>query len=148
MKKPDPALLNDIGLLMMRILFGGLMAFGHGLPKLQGYANMSGGFPDPLGIGTVNSLNGAIFSELVCGLLILIGLGTRVAAIPAAFAMFIAAFVVHAQGPFFLPGDGAKEPAFLYLAGYLILMVTGSGKFSVDALISRARAGKSEAAAA
>lgn len=148
MNKPDPALLNDIGLLMTRILFGGLMAFGHGLPKLQGYANMSGGFPDPLGLGSVNSLNGAIFSELVCGILILIGLGTRFAAIPAAFAMFIAAFVIHAQGPFFLPGDGAKEPAFMYLAGYLILIVTGSGKFSVDALIAKARTSKSESATA
>ena len=148
MKTPDPALLNDIGLLMTRILFGGLMAFGHGLPKLQNYAAMSGGFPDPLNLGVANSLNGAIFSELVCGFLILIGLGTRVAAIPAAFAMFIAAFVIHAQGPFFLPGDGAKVPALRYLAGYIIKRVTAAGRFSLDGLIAQSRAKKTDPAAA
>ncbi|MBK9291161.1 MAG: DoxX family protein [Bacteroidetes bacterium] len=123
--------MND-GLLSLWLLFFrvalALMMLTHGLPKL---AKLLPGqeivFPDPLGIGTLPSLLLAVFAEVVCSLLILLGLGTRLAAIPLAITMAVAAFMVHAGDPF-----ARKELALMYLLSYITLIVTGSGKFSVD----------------
>jgi putative oxidoreductase len=46
--------------------------------------------------------------------------------------MAVAAFIVHGGDPW-----GEKELAYIYLAGYLTLLLTGPGKFSVDALIMK-----------
>ncbi|MGB8375441.1 MAG: DoxX family protein, partial [Salegentibacter sp.] len=59
--------------------------------------------------------------------LIFIGLGTRLATIPLMIVMSVAAFVVHVPD-----GFGRQELPFLYLAGYLLLTFTGSGKYSLD----------------
>jgi len=100
----------------------------HGLPKL---AKLLPGqeisFPDPLGISPLFSLILAVFAEVVCSLLIILGLGTRLAALPLAITMAVAGFMVHAADPF-----QRKELALMYLLAYISLMVTGSGKFSVD----------------
>lgn len=140
--------MTDLGLLLLRLTFGGLMAVGHGLVKLQGFDQMKGGFPDPLGIGTQNSLIGAIGGELIAGALIAVGLFTRLSTIPAIFTMAIAAFLVHGSGPLFLPGEGAKEPALLYLLGYVAIAMLGPGRFSLDAVLAKKKAEKSATAAA
>jgi putative oxidoreductase len=48
--------------------------------------------------------------------------------------MGVAAFVVHAEDPF-----GKMEKALLYLFGYLLLAMTGPGKYSLDHLLDRER---------
>lgn len=119
-------------LLIIRLSIATLMIF-HGLPKLNKL--LAGGeiqFPDPLGVGTSVSLGLAIFAEIICSLLISIGLATRLALIPLIITMFVAIFVVHAADPI-----DVKEMAILYLLFYLLLFITGSGKFSVDQLISK-----------
>jgi putative oxidoreductase len=62
----------------------------------------------------------------------MLGLGTRLAAIPPMVAMTVAAFHAHASDPF-----GTKEKPLLFLLVYLMLLVFGSGKFSIDRLISK-----------
>lgn len=124
-----PAPLTSAALLLLRVGFGGMMAFGHGLGKASLDASK---FPDPLGIGNAASLYGAVFSELVCGVLVAVGLLTRLACIPLIFAMLVAAFVVHASGPFFLPGQGAKEPAVMYALVFLGILLLGPGRWSID----------------
>jgi putative oxidoreductase len=54
------------------------------------------------------------------------------ATIPLIITMSVAAFVAHGADPF-----GKKELALLYLVIYLFLLFAGSGKFSIDYLISR-----------
>jgi putative oxidoreductase len=46
--------------------------------------------------------------------------------------MFVAAFIAHGPDPF-----GKKELALLYLVIYILLLVAGSGKYSVDYYLSR-----------
>jgi putative oxidoreductase len=46
--------------------------------------------------------------------------------------MLVAAFIAHGDDPF-----GKKEMALLYIVVYVFLLFAGSGKFSVDYLISR-----------
>ncbi len=123
----------SIGLLLLRLATGGFMAYQHGYGKWLLWSRPGAvGFADPLGVGPKVSLALAIFGELVCGALILLGLGTRVAALPAAITMGVAAFVVHGDDLF---GEG--ELALLYLTGYLVLIATGAGRLSMDAIIRR-----------
>lgn len=120
-------LLLDVGLLMLRLGVGGLMLFGHGMRKALQYATLSATFSDPLGIGSVHSLNLAIFAEVVCAAMVMIGLATRVAAINVAGTMAVAAFVVHRADPWPKP-----ELAIAYMIPFLALALMGAGRFSID----------------
>lgn len=130
----NPGSINFI-LLATRLVIAGFM-LTHGYPKLEKL--LAGGdisFSDPFGIGPELSLGLVVFAEFFCSLLIALGLGTRLASIPLAITMFVAAFISHGDDPF-----SRKEKALLFLLIYLVLLVTGSGKYSIDHLISGKRA--------
>ena len=114
-------------LLLLRIAIGALM-LTHGIPKLQ--TLLSGGeiqFYDWLGLGATFSLILAVFSEVVCSALIIIGLGTRLAVLPLIITMLVAIFMVHINDSF-----GKQEFPLLYTLSYITLLVFGSGKYSLD----------------
>ena len=122
----------DLGLLLFRVFIGAAMAFAHGLGKLppseqliQGVAGM--GFPQPELFAWAAAL-----SEFAGGVLIVIGLLTRPAALFLGFTMFVAAFAAHADDPF-----QKKEMALLYLFSCVLLLFSGAGKYSADRLIRR-----------
>ena len=60
----------SLGLLILRIASGGMMLVAHGWGKLLAFSEKSGGFLDPLGIGSETSMAMAIFAEVVCALAI------------------------------------------------------------------------------
>ncbi len=64
-------------------------------------------------------------------ILILIGFGTRLAAIPLIITMAVAAFLIHSADPF-----GKQEMAILYLVVYVVLLIAGSGRYSLDSLLA------------
>lgn len=115
----------------LRIVAGFLFAM-HGMEKLFG-------FPDPskkLEIASQLGVGGII--ELVCGVLIAIGLFTRPAALLASGTMAVAYFQFHwTHFPFahwqFLPGVNGGEPAVVYCFVFLLFAATGAGPYSVDA---------------
>ena len=122
----------DISLLILRLWFGLEMAIAHGLPKLNKVLAADYGFPDPLGIGSAPSLFLATFGELVCGVTIALGLFTRLSSIPYLFTMFIAAFVVH-----WGDGWGKMASPLMYFVPVLVLLISGPGKYSIDAWLDR-----------
>lgn len=124
--------LSSVGLLILRLALGLFMAGLHGWGKLTKVANGDMGFADPMGIGQGPSLVLATGAEFACSILLVLGLFTRLACIPLIVTMAVAAFIVHGNDPW-----GDKELAYLYLAGYLTLLFTGPGKFSVDAPIMK-----------
>lgn len=128
--KPDGMAISLL-LLALRILFGGLL-LSHGIQKWNNYPEMSAVFPDPLGVGSHVSLGLAIFAELACSIGFIFGALYRLALIPMIFTMCIAFFVVHEHDPF-----AVKELAFVYLAVFVLLYITGPGKFSMDHWISQ-----------
>ena len=134
---PVKNFIPSLGLLLFRIVFGGFMLIGHGWGKLMSYGEMSANFPDPLGIGNALSLGAAVFAEVVCSALVVLGLATRVAVLPLVFTMAIAAFVVHGGDPLFMGGGAAKEPALIYLCAFALLYFTGPGRFSIDKLFNK-----------
>jgi putative oxidoreductase len=132
--------MHDLGLLLMRLTFGGLMALGHGWPKfmlLLSHFREGGelGFPDPLGIGATASLIGAVVGELIAGLLVTLGFLTRYGALAIVATMFVAGFVHHHGDPWFLPAPSAREPALIYMLGALAIAIAGPGKMSLDAVV-------------
>jgi putative oxidoreductase len=48
-------------------------------------------------------------------------------AIPPAITMLVAGFIVHSADPF-----GTNEKAFLFLAFFIVILLLGPGKFSID----------------
>lgn len=73
--------------------------------------------------------------ELVGGALIVIGLGTRVAAFVSSGAMAYAYFVVH-QPQGLLPIENHGELAAVYSWVFLLLVFTGPGAWALDRVIS------------
>ena len=117
----------DFGLLLMRVMAGGGMFYAHGWNKLVHFSDKMDSFSDPLGIGPTFSLILVVFAEAICSLLVMLGLWLRVSTIPVIVAMIVAAFVSHAGDPF-----GDRESALFYLAAFMTLFFTGSGRFALD----------------
>ncbi len=119
--------LEDVGRLLLRLMFGGMM-LTHGIPKLLGFAEKMDGFPDPIGLGSPVALALAVFAEVFCAGAVVLGAFTRLAVVPLIVTMAVAAFVIHADDPL-----GRKELALLYGLAYLAIGLLGAGRFSVDA---------------
>ena len=116
----------NIGKLILRVSVSALM-LTHGIPKLMKLISGDFSFPDPIGVGAAVSLILAVIGEAICPMLIIIGLKTRVAAIPAAITMAVAAFIVHSGDPI-----AEKEKALLFFFGFLAIALIGPGSYSVD----------------
>ena len=119
--------MNNIALLVLRVVFAGSMLYGHGLSKLNKLIEGDLGFANPIGIGEAPTLVLAVFAEFLAPVFIIIGYKTKFFSFFPAATMFVAAFIVHMGDPF-----GKIEKALLFLAVFVILMITGSGKYSID----------------
>ncbi len=124
---------TDLSLLLLRVTFGGLMLLNHGLPKLEkltGDAPIK--FAEVMGMNATMSLSLAVFAEVLCAALLIVGLFTRFAALPLTVTMLVAVFVIHWADPL-----TDKESALLYLIPFLILLMKGGGWYSLDRLLGR-----------
>src|SRR6185436_9805784 len=101
-----------LGLLVLRVWFGGLMFWLHGLDKARNFSMYAKAFPDPFGIGVTTSLSLAVFAELVCSALIVLGIYTRAAALVLSFNLATAFWVGHGHN---LTGQPNGELSFLFL---------------------------------
>ena len=119
--------MNNIALLILRVVFAGSMLYGHGLGKLNRLLEGNLSFSNPLGIGEIPTLILAVFTEFLAPIFIIIGYKTKFFSFFPAATMFVAAFIVHLGDPF-----GKIEKALLFLTVFVILMMTGPGKYSID----------------
>ena len=126
----NPAAVH-LSLLLLRVAVAALM-LTHGWPKLSKVLAGDMQFGDPIGLGPGPSLILVAFAEGICSLLILIGAGTRLASIPLIINFIVVFFIVHGNDPF-----GKRELPLLYLILYIILLIMGSGKYSVDHSLSK-----------
>jgi putative oxidoreductase len=123
---------QNIGKLTLRLTFGFIMLASHGSSKLMNFTSMMNNFPDPIGLGNSLSLGMAIFAEVLCALLITLGLFTRLATIPLVVTMLVATFIVHAGQPWM-----KMELAVIYLLGYLAILFIGPGTLSLDYILRK-----------
>jgi len=118
-------------LLILRISVGVLM-LNHGYTKLIGFDGMKDNFMNFLGIGKTASLLLVIFAEFFCSVFLILGLFTRLAAIPLVITMAVALFKTHNMEIF-----GKGELSALYLAAYIVLLLLGPGKISADNAVGK-----------
>jgi putative oxidoreductase len=116
----------DLAVLVLRV-FSGIFIMTHGLPKVKKIFAGDLGFADPVGLGPETSLILIAFAEAICGLFVLLGLGTRWATIPLIIGMGVVGFIHHAADPF-----GTKEKPLLFMIIFVVLLLTGGGKYSLD----------------
>lgn len=112
-----------------RLWFGLTMLLTHGLEKLAHFNTIVGAFPDPIGLGQQTTLTLVVFAEVFAALFLVVGFCTRLAALVLVIDMFVAYLMVHKAE---IGGQGGGELAFLYLAGFVFLLMTGGGLFSLD----------------
>ncbi|WP_409261238.1 DoxX family protein [Pseudomonas putida] len=129
---PQSPTLTACGLLFMRVMAALLLFFIHGLPKLLDWSGELQRIEDPFGLGAPLTLGLALFAEVVCPLLLLLGVAARLACLPVLAVLLVALVVVHPdwsleQGQF----------AWLLVALYGGLALTGPGLYSVSGLIGR-----------
>lgn len=116
----------DFGILLGRIGVSALM-LTHGIPKIGRLFQDEVKFIDFMGLGPEVSLILAIFAEVLCSIFVLLGLGLRWAIIPLLITMLTAIFMVHGADPF-----ATQEKLWLYVLIYGVLLITGSGRYSLD----------------
>lgn len=123
---------RNTGLLILRLVFGLVLLYGHGFEKLVViFSGQEIQFMDPIGIGANTSFYMAAFAEGICAILLILGLFSRIATLILSIN-FIVIFVFHA----FIIGDGFAilELRFFYLFAFIALTLTGPGKWSLDYL--------------
>lgn len=120
----------DLALLVLRLWFGLSLIGLHGWGKLTTYSARAHQFPDPYGLGSPVSLALATFAEVVCSLLVALGLCTRFGALVCGFNMATAFVTAHGAR---LTGQGNGELAFMYLGAFVTLLLAGGGRYSLDA---------------
>ncbi len=121
----------NIAMLVLRF-FLGLILISHGYPKLVHFSTMRHKFMDFMNMGSTLSLALILFAELFCGFLILIGMFTRLAAIPVVIGMGVVFFVASNADLF---GEG--ERGGMYMATAFLLLLCGPGKASVDGMMGK-----------
>ena len=130
---------TDLGLLLLRVGAGSTLFLRHGWEKVSTLSLIRPTFPDPLGIGHNTSWTIALLCDGVASLLIVLGVGTRWLAALAFVNIAIAWGFVHHFSFWDLPGKKLSgdhgELIVLYLWAFAALIVTGSGRYSVEGLL-------------
>ncbi|HET9241639.1 MAG TPA: DoxX family protein [Oligoflexus sp.] len=137
---------GDVSATIARVALG-VMILPHGLQKTLGWFGGYGFsgtmqfFTETMGIPWILAL-AAILAESVGGLMLILGLGARVASALVGITLFVAALTSHVQHGFFMNWFGQQKGEgieFFILALGLALIVTlkGAGKFSADRALVR-----------
>lgn len=121
----------NFGMLVLRVVLGLLLA-SHGYTKLVKFGELKNRFMNFMHLGSTLSLSLITFAELVCGILLILGLFTRFACIPIIIGMCVVVFVAS-NGQIFSTG----ERGMMYLAATITVLFCGPGRISVDGMIGK-----------
>ncbi len=120
---------SDKATLFLRLFIGAIL-FTEAITKSQQYPWLESEYPTLLGINGASVVTIVGVLELLAGVMLTIGLLTRVVAILMALAMLSAAFI-------FFPGQSfdQSELKVVYAGIYVTLAISGGGRYAFDTLI-------------
>lgn len=129
--------------LVVRVIVGVIMA-AHGLQKLAGGPGNFGGFLAQMGVPAPTPMGYVVtFVELVGGILLILGLFSRLAALLLTIDLVVAILLVKVNigliAPADQPGTGAELDLAL-IAGFLVVLLAGPGRLSLDYILGIERA--------
>ena len=133
---------QSFGALVLRLVLGVIMV-RHGYDKiiptgaLYNFAHMVTRLHLPIWLGYV-----AAFTEFFGGILLIIGLLTRLAALMTAVDMAVAIFKIHLHGGIMGPNSFALPLALFAIA--LMLVFTGCGMLGLDDFAGSGRLGRTK----
>src|SRR5262249_31973320 len=110
----------NIAAFLLRIVFGSMIFINYGLIKIQRFSSMQNTFYDPFGIGHKGSLLLIIFAEVFCSIFLVIGLFTRLAAIPLVIGMSVVVFMKERGAPL-----SKLEIPVLFLGAFFAILFVG-----------------------
>jgi putative oxidoreductase len=128
---------KDLGLLIIRIMLGVLMAF-YGYEKLTHYSEMAASEfwaknVSFLGMSGSIPLSLTIFAEFFCSIFLILGVFTRVSLFFLMFCMGYIFMVIFPMSIVEKSDNGMQfNNAFVYFIIYVGLFLTGPGKYSLD----------------
>ncbi len=129
----------------------GLVFLQHGTQKILGFPPKPPPMPAPVAAAAANAMHAAAAHaptlmmmlgkysgqiELVGGILLVLGLLTRVAAFICSGEMAFAYFLAHAPKSFY-PINNGGDLAVLFTFVFLYLVFAGPGPISIDALLKK-----------
>ena len=134
-----PSAAASLGLLVLCIVVGAVFT-AHGAQKIFEYT-IPGTIGSFAGMGVPMPEIAApfvAFVELIGGILLVLGLFTRLAGILLAIDMVVALVLVHLAAGLWV-GEGGYEFVAVLGAAALALALTGAGRFSLDGAFLRGR---------
>ncbi len=118
---------NNLAMLFFRVAVASELLIAHGLKKIGIGVVIAETVPNPLGLPEVLNQAFAIGANIGMPLFIVLGLLTRIAALPILAITLTGYFVVHFNDPILV-----KDIPFMYSVSFLLIAVTGAGKYSLD----------------
>ncbi|KIC95022.1 DoxX family protein [Flavihumibacter solisilvae] len=120
------------GLLVFRILLSLELIVVHGLKKVGLCGCEKEQIPNPLHFPEAFNNLFAIAANLVFPLFVIAGLFTRLTILPVLAVTLTGYFVLHWSDPLII-----RDMPYMYSLSFLLLLVSGPGKYSIDNLINK-----------
>lgn len=126
---PDKA---DLAMTIIRVIVG-ITFFAHGWQKVFTFGfEGTGGFFESLGIPAAGFFAILVsLLELLGGLALILGIGTRIVGLLLAIDMLVALLIVHLSNGFFVSENGI-ELVLILGAASLAFAITGASSISLD----------------
>lgn len=128
---PTPLVFNA-SLLIFRIAICLQLMLVHGTKKIGIGIAEPEKVPNPYHLPEVINQYLAIAANLIFPVLVILGVFTRLAVIPILALTLTGYFVVHLHD-----SPSVKDIPFMYSLSYLLLLVLGPGRYSLDHLINK-----------
>ncbi len=122
----------NVAMLLLRVSFGFILMLKHGFDKVRTFDTLQHTFYSFMGMGPKASLILALFAEIFCSILVVMGLFTRLACVPL-IIMFLVIIFGHDAGKDLMD----SELAITYFTAFLAILLCGPGKISVDGMINK-----------